>query len=675
MITINGITNGGKENFNIEQEEAVRSVAGTFMVAAPPGSGKTFVLQKRVLYMILKYQIHSENILAITFTNEAASEMRDRISAELSNFNIENEATISTFHSFALKMLKQYGEQAGFGRKFSLIDEDDKNKIIREVLLKLEIPKEQLNVKGAIASISKFKSSGIHCDEVEKTILERKEKILQYMEDEELLEKDGYDKFDLEELKEDLNEKISSYQIYKLYEFKKDTMNLYDFDDLIIRLRDMLKKRRIRKLITKRYLYVLCDEAQDVDPVQEEVLRLLTKNSGNLFCIYDDDQSIYGFRNADPNLIMNIDKKIQNSKLITLKENFRSTDNIIQASNHLINNNKYRIKKWMRTNNEIGEKVSYNCLQSKEAEADFVCSKIEELRAKFGFSYRDFAILYRNNDLNKTIEQKLISHEIPYQINKNISFFQRKEIKDMLAYLEFIVNSSDFHLERIINVPKRGVGEKALRDFKELSFQAGVPMFAILKTSTREQIKDFCEIVNQSRDMLTNNNKSLSDVIDFIMEETKYSEHIPEDEVFTRVQNIERLQQILNRLSEEYKDHEELLYQIKLMSDDDNSLNEFSEGKVNLMTMHSSKGRGFNVVFVIGCEQGIIPSFTAYESEQVEEERRIMYVAMTRAKKLCFISRAKYRVNINGGMTETKLSQFVYEIPEDLIEWNEANTF
>ena len=661
----------GKEKLNLEQVEAVNSVNGIYMVAAPPGSGKTFVLQKRVTWMIVNFGIPSRNILALTFTNEAAGEMRDRIGSELAKVDIENETTVTTFHSFALKMIRMYGASAGFSRKFSLIDDTEKLKIVREVLLVLEIPETMMDAKGAISIISDFKSSGQNVDVVEAELKKRKARIDSYIENPEIMKEDGYLEEDLEDLQAVFLDKAACFKIYKFYEYKKALNSLYDFDDLILKLRDLLKKPLIRKRISKMYTHILCDETQDVDPVQEEILRLLARRNGNLFCIYDDDQAIYGFRNADPRLITSIGERVKVDNLIKLKENFRSTDNIIQAANNVINNNIYRVKKWMKTSNEEGDLIEYHSLQSKEAEAQWICDKIIELKDTKGYKYKDFAILYRNNELNKTVEQKLITNEIPYQINRTVSFFQRKEIKDMLAYLEFLVSGSDFYLERIINTPKRGIGEKSFKDFKEKSQQAGVRIEDILSISTREPIVEFCNLIKVCKRMIEDGN-SLSKVMAYIIKETKYVESLKDDEQLKRAENLSRLEETLNKLHEDYPEPEDLLIQLKLMSEDDSDLGELSDGKINLMTMHASKGRGYEVVFVIGCEEGTIPSRSAFEVEQIEEERRIMYVAITRAKKHCYLTRSKFRVGYNGTMKATVPSPFLYEIPKELIAWNDS---
>lgn len=665
MIEYNDILTEN-ERINEEQKEAIESVFGTFVVCGPSGSGKTFVLQKRILFMALKHHIDTRKILAITFTNEAAKEMEGRISAELKRFNIENNATISTFHSFALKMLKKYRKE-----KFTLITEDDQLKIIKKILLKLEVNKEDLIPKEALKMISDLKSRGKHWYDVNKELETQKAEISKYIANPELAEKDGIGLYEIKFMKNEFNKKITELQIYALYEALKGD-KLYDFDDLILGLRDILKNNKIKKTISQEFKFILVDECQDIDPMQEEIIRLLVDFGGDLFCIYDDDQSIYGFRNADPNLVMNLDRKIKGSKVIILKENFRSTNNIIQASKHVIKNNRMRIKKLMQTNNEEGEKVTYKCLQSKEAEAEFICDKIEELRETHGYTYKDFAVLYRNNELNKVVEQKMLAREIPYKINKTISFFQRDEIKNIMAYLNFIVEGTDFHLEKIINVPKRGVGEKAFTEYKRTAISVPSDTYTYIRRSQnmRAEIVEFCDIIDEARIMLKKE-KTLAEIMNFVLEKTDYiKKDFKEEEREDIRQNTKKLEEILNKFAEKYENPKEILYQIILNQSEEQN---YGEDKVRLMTMHASKGIEFNVVFIIGCEQGIIPSYNCLNDfDLLEEERRIMYVAMTRAKKHCFISRAKFRLNQTvGGVRETKLSQFVNEIPDDLIEWDQ----
>lgn len=676
MNELSTISDGG--NFNPEQVEAIKGIDGVYLVAAPPGSGKTFVLQKRVIWMVKNYNIPTNQILAITFTNEAANEMKERIGNELKELDIENEAQITTFHSFALKILKQYSNKAGLSRRFSLIDENDQVKIMKNILKTYSFNIDNLDPRGALNIISRYKSSGTTFTEMKSQIEKRQEHIKAYVNDPELLESEGFDEYDLDVMKEIFNKDLELLKLYSAYEMVKEDAELYDFDDLILKLRDVLKVSQIRRSVSSGFSYVLIDETQDIDPVQEEIIRLLIKEKGNLFCIYDDDQSIYGFRNADPNLIMTLDQKLPNAKKLTLSENFRSTDSIIQAANHLISKNNLRTYKWMRTNNEKGETLNYKALQSKEAEAKWICTKIKELVNSSKYNYKDIAILYRNSELNKTIEQYLITEELPYKINKNISFFERKEIKDILAYLEFVVNDSEFHLERIINYPKRGVGEKIYNDFKKKSTEVGVGILDILGTSKNEKMAEFYELILECKAMIKND-KNLTEVIDYILEKTEYYEALKkelkkETELPKRQENIERLKQMLTRTYEEFQEPQEILYQIKLLSGDIEFGELTSRGKISLMTMHASKGMGFPIVFIIGCEQGIVPSYSAVETEEIEEERRLLYVAITRAKKECYITRSRYRLNYNGDLKETTISKFLTEIPEELLEWDEADT-
>lgn len=669
------------KNFNKEQIEAVKSINGYIFNSAPPGSGKTFVLENRILWIAIEHQVPTRNILAITFTNEAASEMRTRISDRLKEFNIENNVTATTFHSFAYKIIRNFGK-GKVARYFTLIDDSDKNKIIAQMVKdkKLDEGNKELNrnlVKQYTEIISSFKSKGLTPKMVFDDLKKSKEKIDKYTSNKELIEKDGLNKFDIQDMIEIQNIKVDDYEIYRSYEqykldYSKDGKGvLYDFDDLMINLKLLLSRPDIRKKISKLYTYILCDESQDIDEVQRDILLLLSRDNGNLFCIFDDDQSIYSFRHADPNLILSLPKLVPNPKEIILKENFRSTKNIIEAANYVISNNQFRIPKWMTTNNQEGNLVNYTALPSKEQEAEFVCNKIEELMKEYKFNYSDFAVLYRNNDLNRTVEQKLIKKSIPYKINRNISFFQRKEIKDIIAYLEIAINKSLFHLDRIYKVPSRGIGDKTFLALKEKAVNCGMDIFEILSAETRSKIKEFNELIT---DLQNSTNKTFNDLIDYILEKTDYINlEYSEKDRLSRLSSIENLKNILNELENLFDNKQECLVQLKIISGDDEEGNK--EDKVSLMTIHSSKGKGFKVVFMIGCENGILPSYSAISDTDIEEERRLFYVGMTRAKLFLFMTRAQYRLGYDGNLKPTFVSQFINEIPDNLLEFDEKSVF
>lgn len=668
-------------SFNEEQKEAIQAINGYVFNSAPPGSGKTFVLENRILWMATEHQIPTKNILAITFTNEAANEMKERIGDRLKEFNIENEVTASTFHSFAFKMLRKYAS-GNINGKFILLDEEDKNKILSSIIKHNNLDEGNRGLNRSLVReygtmISKFKSKGLTIEKAINKLKERKEQIENYKKDNSLLAIDGLNLLDLKEMVIIQNEQIKEVTIYQTYEnFKKNYKNgdgknveLYDFDDLILNLKELLLIDNIRKKISKDYYYILCDEAQDIDPVQRDILILLSKENGNLFCIFDDDQSIYSFRNADPNLILDLPDLVPNSKNIILKENFRSTENIINAANYLIKNNIYRIPKWMTTNNQLGHKVNYTALNSKEAEAEFVCGKIEELRKEYNLNYKDFAILYRNNDLNRIAEQRLIKHSIPYKINRNITFFNRKEIKDIVSYLEVVINKSEFHLERIYKVPSRGFSEKTFNEFKSQVSTIGVTLFDLIKASDKPKIQEFNSLLEE---LYSEKNKPFSELINLILEKTNYiNKEFTDTEKETRLRSIDYLKYILNNLEENSTSKEDVLIQLKILfGTDDEGIDR--EDKVSLMTIHSSKGKGFKVVFVIGCEEGVIPSYNAVSDLDIEEERRLMYVAITRAKLFCFLTRSQYRLDYNGDLRKTEISHFINEIPEEYIDFDET---
>ena len=671
LINIDEINKG----LNKEQIEAVKEINGYVFNSAPPGSGKTFVLENRILWMATEHQIPTKNILAITFTNEAALEMRNRISERLKEFNIQNDVTATTFHSFAFKMIRNFGK-GEVSKYFTLIDETDKHKIISQLLKGKEniTNKNSTNlVKEYSNMISSYKSRGMTLGKLYNELKDNKERLDKY-EDKELLKKDGLSQEDYEEQKLMQNYKVEEYQFYREYEMYKSSYSkegkssmLYDFDDLMLNLKLLLERKDIRKKISKIYNYILCDEAQDIDEVQRDILLLLSKDNGNLFCIFDDDQSIYSFRNADPNLILSMPDKVKNSKSIILRENFRSTKNIIEAANYLISNNKYRIYKWMYTNNQEGELLKYNSFTSKEKEADFICGEINKLKEKYKLNYSDFAVLYRNNDLNKSVEQRLIKNGIPYKINRNISFFQRKEIKDIVAYLEVLINNSVFYLERIFKVPPRGIGDKTFIQLKEKAISCGMTLMEVMELENKPKLNELCSLLRDLKEQSTK--LSFKNLINYILEKTDYiNKEFPENERETRKNNINNLINILNETERLFTDKTDCLAQLKIISGDDEEIGK--EDKVSLMTIHSSKGKGFKVIFIIGCENGILPSFGALSDMQYEEERRLFYVGITRAKLLCYLSNVKYRRSYDGNIIPSEISPFLEEIPEDYLEVN-----
>lgn len=667
------------DNLNKEQIEAIESINGYVFNSAPPGSGKTYVLENRILWMAVEHQIPTKNILAITFTNEAANEMRDRISKRLSDFNIENNVTALTFHSFAFKIIRNFGKGA-ISKYFTLIDENDKHKIISQMIKDSKIDEGNRALNTSLTKdysnlISSYKSRGVTLKQAVEDIKSNQEKLIKYKNDKELMEKDGLTEIEILDAWELTKVQVENVKIYQKYEEYKaaysDKGKLYDFDDLIINLKELLLQRDIRKKISTLYTYVLCDESQDIDEVQREILLLLSKDNGNLFCIFDDDQSIYSFRNADPNLILELPKLVTNPKEIVLKENFRSTKNIINAANYIINNNMYRIPKWMETNNPEGHLVTYKALTSKEKEAEFVCDEIERLRKEYNLEYRDFAILYRNNDLNKTMEHKLLKKNMPYKINRNVSFFQRKEVKDIIAYLEVIINKSPFHLERIYKVPARGFSEKTFTELKTQAQNSGVSIFEAISFSDKPKIKEFNNLLEE---FWENSNKNFDYLVNLILEKTDYlKEEFKPDEIEKRLVTIKFLKSMLSELEKLFGTKEEALIQLKIYSSDDNEIDK--ENKISLMTIHSSKGKGFKCVFVIGCEDGILPSFNAVSDIQYEEERRLMYVAITRAKLFCYLTRSEYRLDYNGNLKKTKISPFIDEIPPELLDFDENSIF
>ena len=633
------------KGLNDRQKEAVLHGEGPLLILAGAGSGKTRVLTHRIAYLIEERGIFPGNILAITFTNKAANEMKERV-AHLLDDNVE-DIWMGTFHSVCVRILRRDIDKIGYERSFSIYDRDDQITLMKECIKELNLNKDMFNERSLLNVISSLKDK--------------------------MTPPDSY-----------INQNYGDYyyrnvgELYALYEKKLKQNNALDFDDLIIKTIELFNKSpQVLDYYQKKFKYIFVDEFQDTNKSQYELVRLLSQWYKNLCVVGDDDQSIYGWRGADITNILNLEKDFPNTKIIKLEQNYRSTKNILEVANHVIKNNYDRKDKRLWTENEKGQKVVVEGLSDSDEEAYFVVNKIGELM-KEGYKPSDFAVLYRTNAQSRSFEEAFIKNNIPYKIVGGLRFYDRKEIKDIIAYLKLIQNPvDDISLKRIINVPRRGIGNATLEKLEEYAREDGESIYSVLfnideipglSARAKNSLMKFMNMINKFIAM-----KEVMGVRDFIEEViygVGYIKELEEDgslEARTRLDNIKEFLSVAVDFEMRNPDGslEDFLANISLLSDIDKT--EDVDNSVTLLTVHSAKGLEFPVVFLVGMEEGLFPISRALESEsELEEERRLCYVAITRAEKLLYITYAKLRT-IYGSTNYTLPSRFIKEIPQDLV--------
>ncbi len=616
---------------NDRQKEAVESISGPVIVMAGAGSGKTRVLTYRVSYLIKEIGIDPESILAVTFTNKAAREMKERI-ISLTNNNVSG-LWISTFHSFAARILRIEYKEAGLNKNFNIIDEEDSLKIIKDIVKENEIDEKPAKLKKLISRSKNFKYFNI---------------------------KDPY-------LKD-----IFSF-VSDLYEKTLNKNSLLDFDDLIIKLVKLLNENpKIRKKYQRKFNYILVDEFQDTNAMQYDLVKLLSNEENNVFVVGDDFQSIYSFRGA---LIENIEKfmKDYDAKLILLEENYRSTNNILNLANDAISHNENQIKKTLFSNNDSGTKPVVAELLTDKHEVYYVIDEIKKLILD-KLEYKDIAILYRNNYISRIFEDAFVLSNIPYKIYGSLSFFSRMEIKDILAYLKLICNpNDDYSYLRVVNVPKRKIGTATINRLKALGKEYDISLYeAVNYFDKNDKAYNKLIVFNKLIESITANidNHFLTDLVDIILNETHYEDYLSnefdEEEKEDRLSNVLELKTALyevdNSEGENIIKLEEFLSNVSLRTDADDVKNENS---VTLSTYHQAKGLEYDAVFMVATEEGIFPNVSF--DINIDEERRIFYVGITRAKKYLYITLAKTRIHF-GARYEMGPSRFIMELDDKLYE-------
>ena len=633
------------EGLNDKQYEAVVTTEGPCLVIAGAGSGKTKVLTHKIAYLIGEKGARPWDILAITFTNKAANEMKQRITDLIGDD--AKDIWMGTFHSICVRILRRFIDRIGFESSFIIFDTSDKKTLIKGCMKDLAIDDKLLNDRAIQSEISNVKN--------------------------EMLEPEQY----AVRAKGDFRkEKISS--VYTLYQKRLKENNAIDFDDIInYTIKILMENPDVLEYYSNKFKYVLVDEYQDTNKAQFTLVTLLASKNGNITVVGDNDQGIYSFRGADISNILNFERDFQGTKIIKLEQNYRCTGNILKAANAVIKNNEVKYKKQLWTQNEEGNLPNVYLADNEYDEGSYLATQIEHLRREEYYKYSDFAVLYRMNTQSRAIEDIFRRENIPYRIVGGLKFYERKEIKDIIAYLRLIQNGSDnLSLKRIINEPKRGIGKTSLEKVEQLAEQNEVSMYEIIKNAEQYGLNrvylNSREFVNTIEELKEEKEKlTISELIKKTLKKTGYTKALENEntiEAENRIENLEEFLTVAIEFEEEFAENSlsEFLEGITLSSDLDNV--EETEDVVTLMTLHSAKGLEFPVVFLIGMEEGIFPGYKSIsEPTELEEERRLCYVGITRAKQQLFLTCSKQRT-IFGSTSYNPVSRFIKEIPEELLE-------
>ena len=633
------------KGLNDKQYEAVVKTQGPCLVIAGAGSGKTKVLTHKIAYLIEHEGAKPWDILAITFTNKAANEMKERIT------NLIGESAkdiwMGTFHSICVKILRRFIDRIGFDSSFIIFDTSDQKTLVKGCLRDLGIDDKMFTDRSVLSEISNAKN--------------------------EMLEPDQYQ---IRANGDFRKEKIAT--VYELYQKRLKENNAIDFDDIInYTIKILLENPDIMEYYSNKFKYVLVDEYQDTNKSQFTLVTMLASKHGNITVVGDNDQGIYSFRGADISNILNFEKDFPGTKIIKLEQNYRCTGNILKAANAVIKNNEVKYKKELWTQNEEGNLPKVYQAKNEYDEGAYVVEQIEHLKREEYYKYSDFAILYRMNTQSRAIEDILRRENIPYRIIGGLKFYERKEIKDIIAYLRLIQNGNDnLSLKRIINEPKRGIGKTSLDKVEQLSIQTGISMYEIIKDAEQYGLNrvylNSREFVNCIEELKAKKEElPISELIKQTLKKSGYTKALENENTIEAENRIENLDEFLT-VAIEFEEQEAentlsaFLEGITLSSDIDNL--EDDEEYVTLMTLHSAKGLEFPVVFLVGMEEGIFPGYKSIsEPTELEEERRLCYVGITRAKDHLFLTCSKQRT-IFGSTSYNPVSRFLGEIPEDLLD-------
>ncbi len=642
---------------NKEQEEAVRHISGPLLILAGAGSGKTRVLTCRTAYMIAECGVAPWNILAITFTNKAASEMRERID-KMVGFGAES-IWVSTFHSMCVRILRRYIDRIGYDNNFSIYDTDDQKTVMKEVCKQLDIDTKQLPERAILASVSHYKDELISVSEAER---------------------EAMTDFTLRDI----------VRAYKAYQESLKRNNALDFDDLLVKTVELFRScPEVLEAYQERFKYIMVDEYQDTNTAQFELVSLLAGKYRNICVVGDDDQSIYKFRGANIRNILDFEKVYNDTAVVKLEQNYRSTQNILDAANSVIKNNRGRKEKSLWSDRGSGEGIVVRYCENAYDEAEYVVDSVKSRHIRGRQDYRDLAVLFRTNAQSRLLEEKFIMAGIPYNIVGGANFYARREIRDILAYLKTIDNGrDDVAVKRIINVPRRGIGAVTVNKVQKYALDNELTFFEALERvddiglgKAAQKLRSFTDMIKGFRSQ--QQELSLEELINLVLEDTDYIEGLEasdEDDAEARVENIEELLNKAIAFDEETEDGAEsdrpvlsrFLEEVSLVADID-TLQE-NDDRVLLMTLHSAKGLEFPCVYIVGMEEGVFPSYGAIASEEeseVEEERRLCYVGITRARDELILTCAKSRM-MRGEIWYNEPSRFLDEIPGELFEKKSA---
>lgn len=635
------------DSLNDKQKEAVFYSDGPLLILAGAGSGKTRVLTHRVAYLIHEKNVNPYNIMAITFTNKAAREMRDRINRLIGHG--AEAVWVSTFHSACVRILRRYIDRIGYNNNFTIYDSDDQKTAIKAACKKLQVDTKFVKERAIMSAISMAKNNMITPEEYRNSA-------------------------------DDIRTKIIS-KVYEEYQSRLKKNNALDFDDLLVKTIELFKSdKEVLMAYQDRLQYIMVDEYQDTNKVQFEFIKLLADKYKNICVVGDDDQSIYKFRGADISNILNFEQIFTGTKVIKLEQNYRSTKNVLEAANQVIAHNYSRKQKTLWTEREAGDLVEFRQLDNEYHEAEFIVNSIKNLIDENRYDYKDIACLYRTNAQSRVIEEALLKENIPYKIIGGQNFYQRKEIKDLIAYLKTISNGDDdFAVRRIINVPKRGIGATTIEKVQKYADDNNMSFYQALEdkkcrislgSRAEGKVNSFVYFIQRMKAELEYD--SISDLMENILSETGYEDELKMEDTDEANARLENINEFFNKIVD-YEDKckqagkennlDEFLEEIALVADIDNF--DENENYVVLMTVHSAKGLEFPKVFLCGMEDGLFPSkmtLLSDDKSEIEEERRLCYVAITRAMDSITMTSAKRRM-MRGDLYIMKVSRFITEIP------------
>ena len=621
------------KELNKEQKEAVLTTEGPILILAGAGSGKTKVLTTKIAYLIEEVGVNPSNILAITFTNKAAKEMKERLHKLVGV--ISKYSQVSTFHSFGLRILRENSEKLGYVSNFIILDSDDSLSVVKKVLKELNLDPKQYNPNAIRNKISSCKNELVSPEDYEKFAIGDYEKVV--------------------------------LKVYQKYEKILKRNNSIDFDDLLILPIKLFREHpSVLQAYQEKFKYILIDEYQDTNEAQYILTKMISAKYKNICCVGDNDQSIYSFRGANYRNILNFEKDYQNAKVIKLEQNYRSTSTILDAANCIIKNNTERKDKNLWSTKGVGDKITYFRAFNEKDEAFYVIREIKNLINK-GIDYQNIAVIYRTNAQSRVLEEEFLSSNIPHHIVGGTGFYSRKEIKDLLAYLRLIYNEKDnISLTRIINVPKRGIGLKSISNLSDKADSLDISMYEAITTGKEYEFKKMIEDLKRVSENLT-----LTELVDKVLDVTGMKKELEDENTLVsegRLENLEEFKSITKTFEERdgIVSLEEFLLETSLLTD----VNEYKNdpNRISLMTVHSVKGLEFDYVFVVGLEEGIFPHVNSLmDNSELEEERRLMYVAVTRAKEKLFLVNSRMRT-LFGKEQSNPASRFIGEINDDLLD-------